>query len=71
MRYRDAVAVLVSRSGESIETLKLLPLLKAQGTRIVGVTDVADSTLAREADVTVLIHGGKDHSSPCRATLRH
>ena len=59
--YRDAVAVLVSRSGESIEMLKLLPLLKAQGTRIVGMTDVADSTLAREADVTVLIHGGKDH----------
>ncbi len=59
--YRDAVAVLVSRSGESIETIKLLPLLKAQGTRIVGVTDVADSTLAREADVTVLIHGGQDH----------
>ena len=58
--YRDAVAVLVSRSGESIETLKLLPLLKAQGTRIVGVTDVAGSTLAREADATVLIHGGKD-----------
>jgi glutamine---fructose-6-phosphate transaminase (isomerizing) len=59
--YRDAVAVLVSRSGESIETLKLLPVLKGQGTRVVGVTDVAGSTLAREADATVLIHGGKDH----------
>jgi glucosamine--fructose-6-phosphate aminotransferase (isomerizing) len=59
--YRDAVAVLVSRSGESIETLKVLPLLKAQGTRLISVTDVAASTLAREADVTVLIHGGRDH----------
>lgn len=58
--YRAAVAVLVSRSGESIETIKLLPALKAQGARVVGVTDMADSTLAREADVTVLIHGGKD-----------
>jgi glutamine---fructose-6-phosphate transaminase (isomerizing) len=58
--YRDAVAVLVSRSGESIETLKLLPLLKAQGTRIFAVTDVSGSTLAREADVTVLLHSGKD-----------
>jgi len=58
--YRDAVAVLVSRSGESIETIKSLPLLKAQGTRIVGVTDAAESALAREADVVVLIHGGKD-----------
>ncbi|HTP11678.1 MAG TPA: SIS domain-containing protein [Anaerolineae bacterium] len=59
--YRDAVAVLVSRSGESVETLKLLPRLKVQGIRLIGVTDVADSTLAREADATVLIHGGKDH----------
>jgi glucosamine--fructose-6-phosphate aminotransferase (isomerizing) len=59
--YRDTVAILVSRSGESIEMLKVLPVLKAQGTRIVGVTDVADSTLARGADVTVLIHGGQDH----------
>jgi glucosamine--fructose-6-phosphate aminotransferase (isomerizing) len=59
--YRDAAAVLVSRSGESIETLKLLPLLKAQGTRLVGVTDAGGSTLAREADGVVLLHGGKDH----------
>ena len=59
--YHAATAVLVSRSGESIETTKLLPVLKAQGTRVVGVTDVAGSSLAREADVTVLIHGGKDH----------
>ncbi len=58
--YCGAATVLVSRSGESIETLKVLPLLKAQGTRVVGVTDVADGTLAREADVTVLIHGGQD-----------
>jgi glucosamine--fructose-6-phosphate aminotransferase (isomerizing) len=58
--YRDAIAVLVSRSGESIETLKALPVLKVQGTRIIGVTDVPESTLAREADVTVLIHGGQD-----------
>ena len=59
--YRDAVAVLVSRSGESIETIKVLPQLKTQGTFVIGVTDVADSTLAREADLIVLIHGGRDH----------
>lgn len=59
--YRHAAVVLVSRSGESIETIKVLPLLKAQGTFVVGVTDVADSTLARQADLPVLIHGGRDH----------
>ncbi len=59
--YRDAVAVLVSRSGESIETIKLLPQLKAQGTFVIGVTDIAESTLACAADLTVLIHGGRDH----------
>jgi len=31
-----AVVVLVSRSGESVEIAKLLPLLKAQGVTIIG-----------------------------------
>lgn len=59
--YRGAAAVLVSRSGESIETLKVLPRFKAQGTIIIGVTDAADSPLARQADLVVMIHGGRDH----------
>lgn len=50
---RDAAVVLVSRSGETVETLKLVPVLREAGARVVGVSNVTDSTLARESDAFV------------------
>lgn len=52
---RADVVVLVSRSGETVEVVKLLPLLRAQGTTVIGVTNEAESTLARGADIPVLV----------------
>ena len=52
--YRDAVIVIVSRSGESIEIAKLLKLLKGHQT-IIGISNEPGSQLAREADVNLLI----------------
>jgi glucosamine--fructose-6-phosphate aminotransferase (isomerizing) len=47
--------VLVSRSGESVEVVKLLPILREHGIPVIGVVNVADSTLARQADHVVLV----------------
>ncbi len=58
---RDTLAILVSRSGETVEVVKLLPILRAQGVHIVGVTNVAESTLATQSDVSVLIGSAPDH----------
>jgi glutamine---fructose-6-phosphate transaminase (isomerizing) len=52
--YRDAVVLIVSRSGESIEIARLLQLLKGQQT-IIGVTNEPDSLLAKTADCPILI----------------
>jgi glucosamine--fructose-6-phosphate aminotransferase (isomerizing) len=52
--YRDAVVLIVSRSGESIEIAKLLQLLKGRQT-IIGVTNEPDSLLAKTADCPLLI----------------
>jgi glutamine---fructose-6-phosphate transaminase (isomerizing) len=52
--YRDALVVIVSRSGESIEIARLLKLLKGRQT-IIGISNEADSMLAREADVSLHI----------------
>ena len=49
-----AVAVLISRSGESVEVVRLLTRLRAAGVRVIGVTNIAASTLAREADVAIV-----------------
>jgi glutamine---fructose-6-phosphate transaminase (isomerizing) len=58
--YRDSAVVAVSRSGESIEIAKLLTLMKGKQQPIIGVTNLPDSSLAREADVAISIQSQSD-----------
>ncbi|MGD9805907.1 MAG: glutamine--fructose-6-phosphate transaminase (isomerizing) [Hyphomicrobiaceae bacterium] len=59
MRYREAplpeggLAVFVSQSGETADTLATLRYCKAAGQRIVSVVNVHSSTIARESDVVL------------------
>jgi glucosamine--fructose-6-phosphate aminotransferase (isomerizing) len=50
--YRNAVVIIVSRSGESIEIVRLLKLLKGRQT-IIGISNEPGSLLAREADISM------------------
>ncbi len=59
---RDAVVILVSRSGESVEVVKLLPLCKTQGATIIGITNEPGSTLARQSDHVVLMASRADEA---------
>jgi glucosamine--fructose-6-phosphate aminotransferase (isomerizing) len=56
---RAGAVVLVSRSGETIEIVKLLPRLKASGPSI-GVTNVRDSQLVRETKHAIYINSEAD-----------
>ncbi|MCK6396220.1 KpsF/GutQ family sugar-phosphate isomerase [Zoogloea sp.] len=47
----DDVLVAISYSGSSEELLKIVPLVKRQGARLIALTGNPDSPLAREADV--------------------
>jgi arabinose-5-phosphate isomerase len=51
MITRDDVLLALSNSGESEELLRIVPLIKRQGARLIAMTGVPTSTLAREADV--------------------
>ncbi len=51
MITRDDVLLALSNSGESEELLRIVPLVKRQGARLIAMTGVASSTLALEADV--------------------
>lgn len=42
----NTAVILVSRSGESVEVTKLLPILKERNATVIGVTNVPGSTLA-------------------------
>ncbi len=47
------VVVILSNSGESEEVIKLLPVLKRIGTKIIAITGRPQSTLARHSDVVL------------------
>ncbi|HEX4380836.1 MAG TPA: SIS domain-containing protein [Candidatus Acidoferrum sp.] len=50
-----AVVVIFSRSGESIEVVKLLEKVKGVASRVMAITNEPESTLAKRADVTIFV----------------
>lgn len=56
----DTTVILVSRSGESIEVIKILPILRQAGCRVIGVTNVPGSPLAAEADQAIVLNSPAD-----------
>ena len=57
---RDAVVLLVSRSGDTVEVAKMLPLLKRAGVKVIGVTNESGSRLAQEAGTAILVNSLPD-----------
>jgi arabinose-5-phosphate isomerase len=47
----EDVVIAISNSGESEEILRILPLIKRRGAKVIAITGRPQSTLAREADV--------------------
>lgn len=68
LRYRsfatspDMVALIVSQSGETADTLACLTELKRRGVRTLGVVNTVGSTIAREVDGGVYVHVGAEIS---------
>jgi glucosamine--fructose-6-phosphate aminotransferase (isomerizing) len=65
-RYRDAplpkggVAIFLSQSGETMDTLEALRLCKQQGQHILSIINVPDSSIARESDVVLQTLAGPE-----------
>lgn len=57
--FRDSALVVVSRSGESVEIVKLLDLFRKKRT-IIGITNKPGSTLAKAADYTLVLGSMED-----------
>jgi glucosamine--fructose-6-phosphate aminotransferase (isomerizing) len=66
LRYRDpliggtTLAVAISQSGETADTLAACREARARGSRLLAVTNVVGSTLAREADDVLFIRAGPE-----------
>lgn len=65
-RYRNApldkntLVIVISQSGETIDTLASLREAKRKGYRVIGVTNVVGSTIARETDGGIYQHAGPE-----------
>lgn len=68
LRYRafavpeQSVALIVSQSGETADTLACLQELQRRGVRCLGIVNAVGSTIAREVDGGVYVHVGAEIS---------
>ena len=68
LRYRsfavpkNTIALIVSQSGETADTLACLQELKRRGVKCLGVVNAVGSTIAREVDGGVYLHVGAEIS---------
>ena len=65
-RYREppipegTLAVFVSQSGETADTLAALRYMEGKADKILSIVNVAESSIARESDVALPIHAGAE-----------
>lgn len=65
-RYREPVIrpddlfFSISQSGETADTLAALKMIKEQGGKVFGITNVVGSSIARETDAGVYTHAGPE-----------
>jgi glucosamine--fructose-6-phosphate aminotransferase (isomerizing) len=57
---RDDIFIVISQSGETADTLAAMRLAKKAGGRILAITNVVGSTLAREADMALYTWAGPE-----------
>jgi glucosamine--fructose-6-phosphate aminotransferase (isomerizing) len=65
-RYRKPIlkqgdlVIVISQSGETADTLAALREAKSKGIKVLGITNVVGSTIARESDGGIYIHAGPE-----------
>ena len=60
----NSACLVVSQSGETSDTLAALREAKRKGRRTLAITNAADSTMAREADISMPVAAGPERAIP-------
>jgi glucosamine--fructose-6-phosphate aminotransferase (isomerizing) len=58
----ESVLIVISRSGRSVEIVQLLRKARESGAVVIGITNVADGTLALEAQIPIVVPIALDHA---------
>src|SRR5258708_20627092 len=56
------LSIFITQSGETADTTGALREAKQRGSRVIAITNVAGSTIAREADGVIYVHAGPEVS---------
>jgi len=57
-----SVLIVISRSGRSVEIVQLLAKARESGAKVIGITNAAEGTLAREAQIALVVPVELDHA---------
>ena len=58
----DSVLIVISRSGRSVEIVQLLTKARESRATVIGITNAPDGTLAREAQIAIVVPIALDHT---------
>lgn len=58
----DTLVIAISQSGETLDTIAAVREVKSKGAKVIGVCNVRNSTLTREADCTLFLRAGPEIS---------
>ncbi len=59
---QDTLVIAISQSGETLDTIAAVREVKSKGAKVLGICNVANSTLTREADCTLFLRAGPEIS---------
>lgn len=58
----ESLVIVVSQSGETADVLEAMSVAKSKGAKVLAIVNVEGSTVAREADYTLLIKAGPERA---------
>jgi glucosamine--fructose-6-phosphate aminotransferase (isomerizing) len=58
----DTLVIAISQSGETLDTIAAVREVKSKGAKVIGICNVRNSTLTREADCTLFLRAGPEIS---------
>ena len=59
---QNTLVIAISQSGETLDTLAAVREVKSKGAKVLGICNVRNSSLTREADCTLYLHAGPEIS---------
>lgn len=59
---QDTLVIAISQSGETLDTIAAVREVKSKGAKVLGICNVRNSTLTREADCTLFLRAGPEVS---------